>query len=246
MPPKKFAKESDLCSTFLGMVDAKIWTPYAETAGWDILLVRKVDGYQIGIQAKLSLNLDVINQTLEYHSHWMHALEGPDVRAVLIPEGPTGKLGGICQYLGLVVFQMQSPAWHSKVNFHPWLPGDPSKEPHFPEWCPVRRHPLPEYVPDVVAGSPSPVQLTEWKIKAIKLCILMHKNGSVTRADFEHLKLDPRRWVSDRWIISSGKRTFVAGKMPEVEKQHPKVFKQIKSEFDKWAPPKQGKQGELI
>jgi hypothetical protein len=39
---------------------------YPETEGWDILLVRVSDGFQIGIQAKLALNIGVINQCLEH------------------------------------------------------------------------------------------------------------------------------------------------------------------------------------
>ena len=54
-----FRSEADLCAAFLAALErehAKKWMAYAETAGWDILLVRLKDGFQIGIQAKLALN----------------------------------------------------------------------------------------------------------------------------------------------------------------------------------------------
>ena len=54
-----FAKESDLCAAFLASLPEG-WTAYPETAGFDILLGREVDGFQIGIQAKLRLNAKVI------------------------------------------------------------------------------------------------------------------------------------------------------------------------------------------
>ena len=39
------------------------WTSYPETEGWDLLLVRE-DGLQLGIEAKLALNLEVLVQAL--------------------------------------------------------------------------------------------------------------------------------------------------------------------------------------
>ena len=62
-----FRSEADLCSAFLAIFRreyAAKWVAYAETEGWDILLVRRADGFQIGIQAKLTLNIAVVNQCL--------------------------------------------------------------------------------------------------------------------------------------------------------------------------------------
>lgn len=89
------------------------------------------------------------------------------------------------------------------------------------------------------AGSSAPLQLTEWKIKAIKLSIILEKRGHVLRTDFKHLDLDHRRWlaVDYRWLqLLNGK--MVAGPaMPKFQKQHPDVYKKIKADYEKWKPP---------
>jgi hypothetical protein len=90
-PP--FATEVALCSAFIACVDKRVWCPYPETAGWDILLVRRSDGFQIGIQAKLRLGLDVINQAIESRGSWHSTAPGPDCRAVLVPSDLAGKFG---------------------------------------------------------------------------------------------------------------------------------------------------------
>lgn len=240
MKPKPFDSEVALCAAFIAEIDKRTWTPYAETAGWDILLVRKSDGYQIGIQAKLALNLDVINQAIEQHGGWVAAAEGPDCRAVLVPGG-TSKLEHICDYVGLVVVVMQSSQYYSRPSFYPTLPerSDAWGSDDWHEWCPTKRHKLPEYVPDVAAGASAPLQLTDWKIKAIKLAVLLERNGFVTREDFKHLSLDHRRWIAQDWLVASPKG-YIAGAAPNFKKQHPKVYAKIDGEFDRWKPPQSG------
>jgi hypothetical protein len=70
------------------------------------------------------------------------------------------------------------------------------------EMAPIRRHDLPEYVPDVAAGSSSPIQLTKWKIAAIKIAITLERRGYVTRLDFKKQGIDHRRWlaVGTNWL----------------------------------------------
>ena len=55
---KPYPTEVALCSAFIAAVPRE-WTAYAETAGWDILLVRKADGFQIGVEAKLKIGVEV-------------------------------------------------------------------------------------------------------------------------------------------------------------------------------------------
>lgn len=76
---KPFATEAELCARFIAAIGAD-WTAYAETEGWDILLVRKADGFQIGIEAKLKFNLDVVTQALETNTYAVVS-PGPDCRA---------------------------------------------------------------------------------------------------------------------------------------------------------------------
>lgn len=237
----KFSTEVAMCTAFIEAIDKRTWTPYAETAGWDILLVRRRDGFQIGVQAKLRFNVQVINQALE--SGYTYAIKGPgpDCRAVLVPDYAcqTG-LGTICDYLGVTVIRMQTDLdLDRRYNsaFQPWLPDrDDGRygDGHWHELAPAKRCALPEYVPDGVAGAPSPIQLTDWKVKALKLCVLLDERGYVTRHDFAYLKLDHRRWLTLGWLRVEGGR-FVADAPPMFKAQHPVVFEQIKADA-KWRP----------
>jgi hypothetical protein len=232
-----FRSEADLCSAFIEGVKSHHrdeWEPYAETAGWDILLVRVKDGFQIGIQAKLAFNIAVINQCLE---QWYSPKGiGPDCRGILVPRYRGSEFQAICQYLGLTIISV-FPA--NTKRFEPKLPTmkHSTQNPLWHEWCPLERHPLPCYIPDVAAGASSPVQLTQWKIKALKVAALLEIRGFVLRSDFKHLGLDPRRWTArDGWLAASPDGYVAGRRTPDFAKQHPVVYAQIKTDFDKWAP----------
>ena len=101
MKAATYSTEAELCADFITWVKSPVWTPYAETAGWDILLVA-ADGTQIGVQAKLRINLKVIAQSIpDRWSHWHDS--GPDFRAVLVP-GRDDTAEQICAALGLGLF----------------------------------------------------------------------------------------------------------------------------------------------
>jgi hypothetical protein len=240
--PKLFEKESDLCAAFIEAVP-KEWTVYAETGGWDILLARKSDGFQIGVEAKLKFNATVLQQSLEEYGAWGADHAGPDCRAVLVPDGE-GSLKPLADYIGITVIQMRVRNGWSGPEFLPSLPderrGHNYSNGDWHEWCPTKRHLLPEYVPDVAAGNPAPVQLTEWKIRAIKLVILAEAQGFVTRADFKFLGLDHRRWISaEGWLRTTEERGRYSmhGEPPMgLKLQHPRVYEEIKADSAKWLP----------
>jgi hypothetical protein len=241
---KAFPTEADLCASFIRQLP-KGWTPYAECCGWDILLVRDDDGFQIGIQAKLKLNLEVVNQALEDEGEW-HATGGnPDCRAVMVPHDDPMRLGKICDYVGLTVIRVMTPedhkrryGWHRSPAFSPDLPKrEDWDERRWYETAPAKRHALPEYVHDVRAGSASPLQLTAWKIKALKIAVLLEERGVVTRRDFAHLKLDHRRWVASGWLKAT-RDGYVEDAMPDFRGQHPIVYGQVKADAAKWRPPR--------
>jgi hypothetical protein len=258
---KLFSKETDLCAAFLEEVARreKGWVAYNETCGFDIVLVRASDGAQIGIEAKLALNPTVLCQALEgVSSSWR--VDGPDYRAVLVPADATKGLAPICAALGVTVLSCGKPVprtqrsrgGHWSSIFSPSLPDEKhelgAKDWH--EWCPERRLPLPEYVPDVVAGAPAPVALTQWKIQAIKLAILLAERP-VTRADFKALRLSPSRWTDPYtgWLVK-GEGGYVAGAhIPDFKAQHPTAWEQILADKEKWAPPARpepGKTGAML
>jgi hypothetical protein len=235
---KPFPTEADLCAAFIKEIarDDKEWTAYAETAGWDILLVHNADGRQIGIQAKLKLNLEVINQALEDGSWYRVADAHPDYRAVLVP-GVSPPADKVCDHLGLTVIRVYTDGTRGHF-FRPSLPTDAKNAYGCEDWhetATVKRHKLPEYVPDVAAGASSPLQLTDWKIKALKLTVTLELRGHLTRRDFAHHHVDHRRWITSGWLkIEDGR--YIKDAFPDFKRQHPVVYKQIKADAPKWLP----------
>lgn len=237
---KPFATEAELCAEFLDWVDPRVWTAYPETEGWDILLVRPADGFQIGIEAKLRLNAAVVTQAIEQYGAYQAVAPGPDCRAVLVPASSGFKT--ICKYLGIVIvtpsYRSSFRARKGRWEFTPRLPDQAGRfdGADWPEWCPAKRHALPAYVPDSTAGTPSPVQLTEWKIKAIKLAVIVERRGFALRADFKHLNLDHRRWIDGDWLIATPSGLIPGGTFPDLKAQHPRNYAEIAADYAAWAP----------
>lgn len=229
----KFATEADLCTSFIAWVKncsgkftygerCPIWTPYAETAGWDILLVCE-DGTQIGIQAKLKFNMKVLHQSLPEDWRYWHD-RGPDYRAVLIPERD-GVSESICSALGLTLFAPYGHSWHTGEQ--DYTPALTRADCHW--WSPLQREKLPAYVPDVLAGASGPVQLTDWKVKALRMVALLEIQGTVSRADFKANGVDPRRWTGPGgWLVPTGTPgVYARGTSLDFDRQHPTVYQQV-------------------
>lgn len=244
---KLFATEADLCAAFLSDLP-KGWTPYAETGGWDILLVRDADGFQIGVEAKLRLNAEVMNQALEEYADIGVCSEHPDCRAVLVPWAEAGAMDRIATYIGVTVIRVSKVGAYErrpKGRSNQWRadPGLPTIDDRWStrdwhEWCPTKRHQLPEYVPDVRAGSSAPVQLTAWKINALKIAIILVRRGFVTRADFKHIGIDHRRWIHTNGWLAPTPDGYVATKyLPDFKAMHPRVWEEITADAEKWMPP---------
>lgn len=237
---KPFETEAAMCARFISKLPQG-WTAYAETAGWDILLVRNCDGFQIGIEAKLKLNLHVFAQAIE--DGWVYHVTspGPDCRAVLVPateaNGVFDTVGG---YIGLTVIRVYPEKKYQVHAFEPLLPDETKRSysggADWHELAPTTRCRLPEYVPDVAAGASAPVQLTKWKIAALKLLFTLETRGHLTREDFKHIGVDHRRWLSSDWLQTSD-GVYIAFKMPDFKGQHPKVYAEIAADADKWMRP---------
>ena len=250
--PPPFAKEADLCAAFVAalgreprphQISRDRWTAYPETADFDLLLVRESDGAQIGVEAKLRLTPHVVAQALPRY-RWAPVVEGPDFRAVLVPWNAvdTG-MGDICAALGITVLRVDPDGFRAgrtdQPDFEPDLPHTDShfRDDGWFEWAPEKRCAVPDYVPDVAAGTPAPTKLTPWKISAIKLAVLLEERP-VRRADFVHLQLSPSRWLQNpgAWLIKADGGWIAGPHMPNFRAQHPVNYEQIKADKEKWAP----------
>ena len=244
---RNFEKETELVAAFSAAMErerAKDWTLYHETAGFDVLAVHRY-GYQVGIEAKLSVNIDVILQALP-HSEYDETI-GPDYRAILVPEQRAftpNKLGRLCPRLGLqilTVYDLNAGWSEPRWALSGWGLPDEGRGYYSTmqwwNWCPSQRCSLPEYVPDVRGGDSAPVTLTPWKIKAIKLHIVLERQGYVTRSDMKALEISPSRWTdrSHGFLAPNGEGKYVTGpRTPNFRAQHPINYAEIEADRSVW------------
>lgn len=96
------------------------------------------------------------------------------------------------------------------------------------DWNPARRCELPEIVPTVRAGVPAPIQLTPWKIGALRVLADLEVRGYVTANSVRDRGVDARRFcASDGWLESLGDGRWGIGKMPRFDQQHPDEYAEI-------------------
>lgn len=236
-----FSTEAEMVEAWLQQLcrfgQDKKWTVYPETAGWDLLLVH-VAGYQLGIEAKLSLNAKVLAQALSgSDSYWRDS--GPDYRGVLVPGNKCQlHMTELAKALGIGILRVDLKADRHVSWKSMGLPGEEAYGRDWPSWCPSERCCLPDYIPDVSAGHASPVQLTDWKIRAIKLMIILERRGCVHRGDMKALQISPTRWT-DHWngfLDKGANGAYVRGKRtPDLKSQHPVNWAQIEADFAIWA-----------
>lgn len=253
----RYETEAAMCAAFIADAKRQGWVAYPETGGFDILLHNPKLDLQVAIEAKQQLNVDVILQATD--SVFCTSDQGPDYRAILVPEGGPKGLSGLANRLSLTVIRCRGepnakgelpgksyrPCW----AFDPQLPTPALGDTEDYWWerderngwyqMPVsKRLSLPEYVPDVPAGAAAPVALTTWKIRAIKIDVLLEKRGYVTRADFKALQISMSRWLQSGWL--DGHPTlagaYVRGRYGmDFRGQHPRNYDEIAADFDAWS-----------
>lgn len=239
-----------MCEAFIEWAKAEGWEAYPETSGFDIVLVRPEDGCQIGVEAKQALNAKVLAQASS-GARGRYSMDGPDHRAVLVPEGGNADLAELADLLGITVIRARDPkGWGTTKDylFDPQLPridGGMDWELYqnrlWWDWCPPVRLKLPDYVPDCAAGTSSPLSLTHWKIRAIRVSILLERRGYVTPADFKALGISMPRWTQGGWLQKSEKRgRWIKGAMPDFKAQHPRNYDEIADDFENWKPAEAG------
>jgi hypothetical protein len=228
-----YTSENDLCNTFIEYAKNNGYKIYCETSGFDILVVK--DDFQIGIQAKMRGNIEVLAQIVD----WPQDSIGPNIRAVLIPHS-TPEFKRICVALGIYIIE----ATRKRSRFF-----------NLPEVWIKEIQPLPNqydalylrqmkrcWVPDinieVPAGVKSPKLITPWKIKAVKLCMLLDEKGYLTSQDFKNVRVNMTLWKK-KWLTDSkqkeGKLTKyikkVGAKLPD--ETYPDILEAIKKLGDK-------------
>lgn len=248
LPVSKFESEADLVQAFCAdLAKSRAgpdWTVYHETGGFDLLLVHEKTAIQLGIEAKLSLNVKVLTQAMP---HRYGQDDGPDYRGVLVPFGATqAGVAELAEWLGLGIISFRKPDRYSKA-YYPLPDENGAWEHGWHPWLPTRRCTVPDYIPDVVGGKRSPLQLTDWKIRAIKLLILLDKRGFVTRADLKVLGLSPSRWTAPGGFLKAENGAYVRyERTPDFRLEHPTNTAQIEASFATWAPPPSGVQQTLM
>ncbi|GAB3305829.1 hypothetical protein [Luteimonas notoginsengisoli] len=96
------------------------------------------------------------------------------------------------------------------------------------DWNPPKRCELPEIVPCVRAGVPAPLQLTPWKIGALRVLADLELDGFVTAKSVRDCGVDARRFcASDGWLEQLGSGRWGRGKIPAFDQQHPEAYAEL-------------------
>lgn len=196
-----FRTEGDLCDAFAAQARLEGFQVHAETSGWDLLLVDPESGEQVGVEAKLRANCDVLVQAIAGNE----ATPGPDVHAVLVPDAPSA-FAYVARELDVLIFDadvVHPPAMPTGLTYRARVMLSDGRE------APIRtrlkraiRWPHTErvWVPPVEivgagGGRASPQRITPWKIGAVRLCRLLRKRGWLTSDDFKKEKISPWWWT---------------------------------------------------
>ena len=233
----RYKTEAALCADFISWAEKDGWTAYAETAGWDLILVKS--DIQFGIQAKLKFNATLLRQVMPVDRCGDRT--EPNHRGILIPkiDIEIDQAMRACSVVAFAPTRQTGYFGHTyedgnRSDFAPSLNAAIERG----EWPCEKRIELPDYVPDVVAGASSPVQLTQWKISALRICVHIELHGFITSRQIrEKYGVDSRRWIDPGYGWLSAKKEgenvvgYVAGPKLKFPQQHPDVYAKIKSEM---------------
>ena len=223
-----FETEAQLCEDFTAWAQGQGYTVYPETCGYDLVLVDERGNY-IGVEAKLKFNIKVFEQAMpSLYSGW--GIEyGPEHRCILLGESCRDGYRHILRYIGIGIFEPQRVYPHRRpAKFDLDAGGSYSHRAELHDWNPEKRLELPEYVPTVAAGVPSPMTLSKWKIGALKVIAHLQVHGEITRKQMLGYGINPSRWLSvDQWLIRKKPGTYQAGNLPRFDEQNPEVYSNI-------------------
>lgn len=186
-----FASEAALCEVLREAVRKVGWTFYPETGGWDALLVLE-DETQVGVQAKLRANVDVLAQAIVPARR-----VGPDVHVVLVPSCSRA-FRDVALELGIGVlvgdvFRGERPRSAGDPSYLERVVSKAPRTTHLPGRCW-----LPPFVPDGPAGVPAPRAVSAWRVAAAKLCAEIRTGFEPTNEEIRTRGLSPSTWY--QWL----------------------------------------------
>lgn len=200
-----FPNEAALCAAFIRDFNAiDGWICYPETGGFDILVAHK-DGWQIGVEAKMQLNAKVADQILPSFNAY-YDVPSPDHRLVIVPyisDGAEG-IAKMLRMLGVEVWEAQDADYRGSTfhvsdklaraeGLHYW------SRPLY-DWNPAQRIRLPDTIPEVQAGVPSPVRLTAWKQGALRVLAHLEIHKRITVKQIHSYGIDSTMWTRHGWL----------------------------------------------
>jgi len=201
MPDDSKFSEEDLCSEFRFFLETKYSAVvHPEVSDWDMVAVTSSIGNtaipfaaHLGIQAKLVANVEVL-----YQAAVQHRL-APRYRCVLVRRA-SSEFIDLASHLGLCVAvrEFQRSVFGKKSAWQ--TPEDGFKLFGSPKDFGSTQFNLPPVVTTMPAGTRSPRQLTPWKVKALKICLLADKQGYLT---------DIRRWLTSNWLVRTDRKVSV-------------------------------------
>lgn len=201
MRDQVWAREVDMFTSYVSFVEGLGFHVYPESCGHDLVLVAPDPvppycgdlrpGDVIVVEGKLRGSVGVLAQALPPHRCGRTYVGSADWYVVLVPSEPEG-FGSVARAAGVVVQTWPHGARRQHLaNFMGSLraPGD---------W---KRLALPSVkVAGITPGAPSPRSVTEWKVAAVKLCLL-GKERDLSSAEVGKLR---RRFVEAGWLAQAG------------------------------------------
>lgn len=179
-----FPTEAALCQVFVDRARAQGFVVHAECSNWDLVLVAP-DGLQVGVEAKLRPNLDVLAQAIGPQTR------GPDVHAVLVPYVRYGCVFEVvASQLGILVIRAVQLFDPIGIDIAQLVSGARRWYHDAPLWMP------PQEIVEMRAGHPSPVRITPWKVAAMELCKILRAKGFLVRSDFSTQRVSPTWWIT--------------------------------------------------
>ncbi len=226
--------EAELCDALAAVAPSDGWDVFPEVAGFDLVLVwngsrpapsaNRYDGtqiaaidvgFQLGIDAKLRANIDVLDQCA---GRVEDSDRRPDAAAVLVPVA-SREFCRVAHRIGLRVLELR----HCRST-----PEEYSVRPRTRiEPCPVGplwlyrgiaspapgRLAMPPVPLQGSGGRASPRVLSPWRVGALRVVLMLDRAGKITRAEAKPFGIDLSDWATRGWLATDGGRpaTYTKG-----------------------------------